>query len=57
MHTKEIKLTDLIRELAEQADFWGMESLTENQQALLNGYITQQQYHKLESEETWAVED
>ena len=45
-------MSDLIEELSVQADFWGVESLTENQQALLEGSITEDEYYNLED---WEV--
>ncbi len=39
---------EYLKEIGEQADHYGEESLTENQQALYRGYITYQQYDELE---------
>ena len=36
--------------IAAQVDYWGEESLTENQQALYRGYITFQKYMALEND-------
>ena len=41
---------EAIADIETQVDYWGEDSLTENQQALYRGYITFQQYMKLENE-------
>ena len=41
-------MSDYMMEICEQADYFGVESLTENQQALYDGSITEEQYERIE---------
>ena len=42
------KEEEYLKDIGDQVDYYGEESLTENQQALYRGNITYQQYEELE---------